>query len=315
MKKILFVVICLAATFAAHGQCFTMVAGKDVSAEGRIILAHNEDDSAVVPPKSTFVPAANGNLGYFRIQLEGFNAADSFINDHNVCVVSNRCRSKEEEMKEGGVVIEVRLEIAKKARTAREAVEIAGAFVEEKGYRTNGRSYIIADPQEAWVLSFVGGRHWLAQRIPDDKVFIIPNNFVITTFDLKDKDNFMGSADLVDYAVSKGWYNPAGHKPFSFKDVFGSPQTYLSDRNVLRHKLAIERLTGKKYGDNPDEYKLFVTPSKKVTKDDMIELLKSSPICVPATNYSVVFELDASNPITWLCYTRPDSGDFYKICK
>ncbi|MBP5210931.1 MAG: C69 family dipeptidase, partial [Bacteroidales bacterium] len=141
-----------------------MVAGKNVSASGCVILAHNEDDVTDVPTKSSYVPAQNGNNGYYWIEIAGLEVADSFFNDCHVGVVSNKCTSRDENMKEGGVLYEVRLTIAQKAKTAREAVEIAGRLVEEKGYRHNGRSYIIADENEAWVMSLVGGKNWIAQR-------------------------------------------------------------------------------------------------------------------------------------------------------
>lgn len=313
MKKLLTTLILVTAALSAYCQCFTMVAGKDVSANGCVILAHNEDDSTDQPTKSSYVPAANGNLGYYWIEIAGLDVADSFINDNKVCVVSNRCQSKDKNMEEGGLLYEIRLTIAQKAKTAKEAVEIAGALVEQYGYKHNGRTYTIADENEAWVMSLVGGKHWLAQRIPDDKVFIIPNNFVLSTFDLSDTDNFLGSKDLVEYAVSQGWYNPADGKEFSFKEVFGDAKTYVSDRNVLRHRMAIEHFTGKPYSKNPDDYELFVTPYRKVSKEDMFSLLKADPICVRTTRYSVVFEVNENVPETWLCYIKPDLGTFIKI--
>lgn len=290
-----------------------MVAGKQVSATGNVLLAHNEDDVTDMPTKTSYVPAQNGNYGYYWIEIAGLDVADSFINDNHVSVVSNRCTSKDKNMEEGGVLYEIRLTIAQKAESARHAVELAGKLVEEKGYKHNGRSYVIADKNEAWIMSIVGGNHWLAQRIPDDKVFIIPNNFVIDTFDLNDKTNFLGSKDLVEYAIEKGWYDPNSNTKFSFKHVFGDGPTYTMPRNTLRHKLAIEHFTGKEYSTDPDSFELFVSPNKKVTVEDMISLLVAEPICVKTTRYSVVFDIDKNAPQTWLCYTKPDQGTFFNI--
>lgn len=315
MKRISLAFLLIVLSLTAYGQCFTMVAGRKVSKSGRVLLAHNEDDATDQPTKTSYVPAADGSLGYYWIEIAGLDVADSFLNDRNVCVVSNRCRSKEKNMDEGGLLYEIRLTVAQKARSAREAVEMVGAMVEKDGYRHNGRSYTIADPLEAWVISFIGGKHWMAQRIPDDKVFILPNNFVLRSIDLSDRANFLSSSGLIEYAESRGWSDVAEGRGFSFKDAFGDEKTYYKDRNVLRHKKAIEYFTGRKYGSDPNGFELFVTPKKKVSPSDMISLLREAPICVRTTRYSVVFELDTLSPVTWLCYVRPDLGTFFRMEK
>ena len=59
-----------------------------------------------------------------------------------------------------------------RARTAREAVEIIGALIDEHGYSTyGGNSHMFADENEGWVLlNFAGGQGlWIAERLgPDD---------------------------------------------------------------------------------------------------------------------------------------------------
>ena len=98
----------------------------------------------------------------------------------------------------------MRINVAKYARSAREAVKIIGEAVEQFGYKGSGRTYSVADPEEGWIVSVVKGRHWVAQRVPDDKVMAIPNYYTITKVDLEDTENFMGSKDIVDYAISRG---------------------------------------------------------------------------------------------------------------
>jgi len=58
------------------------------------------------------------------------------------------------------------------------------------------------------MLSVVNGKHWVAQRVPDEHIAIIPNYYTITTVDLSDTMNYYGSDDLVEYAIIKRWYNP-----------------------------------------------------------------------------------------------------------
>src|SRR5574344_1221077 len=57
-----------------------------------------------------------------------------------------------------------------------------------------------SDVNERWWLETIGGHHWIARRVPDDKYVVMPNQFGIDEFDLDDalgeqKEN-MCSADL-----------------------------------------------------------------------------------------------------------------------
>ncbi|MCK7514978.1 MAG: C69 family dipeptidase [Desulfobacterales bacterium] len=56
-----------------------------------------------------------------------------------------------------------------------------------------GRTYSIADKTEAWMLAVLRGRHWYAQRVPDDEVAVIPNHFTIRGIRPDDAANFLGS--------------------------------------------------------------------------------------------------------------------------
>jgi dipeptidase len=58
--------------------------------------------------------------------------------------------------------------VLERAKTAREAVEIAVSLIERYGYFTyGGNSHVFADPNEGWVLlEFAGGRGlWVARRL------------------------------------------------------------------------------------------------------------------------------------------------------
>lgn len=76
------------------------------------------------------------------------------MNEWGVAVVSNACRPSkigEEKPEDMGIGYGLRRLVAERARSAREAVEIAGALIEEFGY-TSGRSYQFCDKNEAWVI-------------------------------------------------------------------------------------------------------------------------------------------------------------------
>lgn len=261
----------------SHMNCFAVIAGKGATADGSVILAHNEDDGGEQMLNIYNVPKdeATGRNKYLWIEFPGMSVADGFLNEYGVAVVSDACKSREDrvDVTDGGILYELRTLAAQKARSARHAVELLSKLVEERGYKDSGRSYMLADCNEAWILSVVQGRHWVAQRIPDDCVMIIPNNYVIDEVNLADTVNFKGSPDLITYAIERGWYNPEKDGKFSFKKTYSAPSTYNYDRNYIRHMSALNLLTGDTYTTNPDTYPFAVKPNRKITIEDMIEVL------------------------------------------
>jgi dipeptidase len=177
-------------------------------------------------------------------------------------------------------------------------VELIGKLVEERGYRGSGRTYIVADPDEGWVCAIVKGRHWVAQRVPDDKVMAIPNYYCIGEVDLSDTANFMGSPDIITYAVERGWYNPETDGKFLFKKAYSRPSTYSSKMNYIRHMSALNYLTGETYTTNPDTYPFAVTPNRKVGLRDMMEILRSH-----GENIDVKMDIEEGEQHPW-CICR-----------
>ncbi len=59
------------------------------------------------------------------------------------------------------------------------------ALLEQYGtYESNGIAF--NDENEVWWLETIGGHHWIARRVPDDRVVINPNQFGMDEFDLED---------------------------------------------------------------------------------------------------------------------------------
>lgn len=86
--------------------------------------------------------------------------------------------------------------------TAREGVKRLAELLETYGtYESNG--IIISDVDEIWYVETIGGHHWIARRVPDDKCAIIPNQLGIDYFDFddafSDAREFMCSADLQEF--------------------------------------------------------------------------------------------------------------------
>ncbi|MDX1647217.1 MAG: C69 family dipeptidase [Longimicrobiales bacterium] len=117
--------------------------------------------------------------------------------------------------------------VMERATSAREAVEIVGALVEEHGYATyGGNSHLFADAEEGWILiDYAGGQGlWAAERLDPDEVRVSYPGY-IRSFpeDFQDDPDFMGSDDIVTFAVERGWWTPGGERDFDLHEVYGRP--------------------------------------------------------------------------------------------
>jgi secernin len=111
-----------------------------------------------------------------------------------------------------------------RGRTAREALEIMTALLEEYGqwgsgvpgspHETGGydNSFIIADASEAWVLETVG-KEWAAKRYGEG-VTSISNQPSIRN------DWSLASDNLVDYATARGWWREDKRETFDFARAY-----------------------------------------------------------------------------------------------
>lgn len=323
-------------------NCFTVIAGKNATADGSVLMAHNEDDHGEQLVNIYLVPknGQNGTPKYLWLEAPGMEASDSFLNEYGVAIVSDMCPSKEDKpvITDGGILYQLRVQAAKKARTAREAIGVMGSMIDKYGYRSTGRSYMVADPKEGWILSVVNGKHWVAARIPDDKVMIIPNNYVIDKINLADTVNFAGSRDIIEYAIARGWYSPEQDGDFSFKKAYGTKDDYLADANVWRHLSALNYFSGKNNSSNPDSFPFVFVPYKKVTVEDMFNVMRShgentnfaqeikdrykgkhpKNICNNSTIYSVVYQLRGGMPvekgaIAWTAIYHPCASVYHPL--
>ena len=352
-----------AAAASRDGECFTVLVGRKASADGSVIVAHNEDDRGDIivnlrkirarddgaPRKADLgngaVYETDGRTnGFIWIEATTQEFADSFINDRGVLITSDSCPSRvtEEDYTDGGIGWMLRRLMAEKAASAREAVRIAGELIEKYGYRSSGRTYSVADKNEAWMLAVLRGRRWYAERVPDDEVAVIPNHYTIRAIRPGDPDHFMGSPDIVEYAAKNGWYDAAKDGAFDFKKAFERPSTrdLAADGNALRHWRGLSLLTGRTWELSRD-YPFSVKPGRKVTAESLMTVLrdhyegteydatdgyktgtpnrtKFRTICTSSTINAFIVSLGAKRPeplsvSLWLAMGKPDTTVFLPL--
>lgn len=115
--------------------------------------------------------------------------------------------------------------VLERAQSAREGVELIGTLIAQHGYADyGGNSHIIADAKEAWVvIQCAGGQGlWAAERLGPDSIRASRPGYIgQVPVDRPDHPDFRYSGNLVSFAVSQGWYDPAGKQPFDFHAVYG----------------------------------------------------------------------------------------------
>ncbi|MBT4483389.1 MAG: hypothetical protein HOC71_06900, partial [Candidatus Latescibacteria bacterium] len=214
-------------------------------------------------------------------------------------------------------------------------------FVQKFGYAVSGRTMVICDSEEGWLVSLVNGKHWVAARVPDDMVALISNTYTIREVDLSDTLNYLGSPDLIEYAVKRGWYNP-DDGPFSFEKAYADPKTRISEGNTHRQWSGL-RLLSREHVQLPEDERLpfAVKPKALLTVKDITCVLRdhyeetpyepvagyetraahkrhTSTICSPVTNSSSVFQLRSGMPVEigavwWLAMWQPCSTPYIPL--
>jgi len=267
-----------------------------------------------VPETNSFIWSENPGLEF----------SDTYVNEWGVAVASDGCGTREDSYDElvargdivdGGIGYMLRRLIVQRAKTAREGVQIAGELLNRFGYSASGRTLTIAGPNEAWLLSIVRGKHWVAQRVPDDEVALLPNVHIISEIDLNDSDNFMGSPDIVDYAVKRGWFDPTSGSPFSFRAAYNRSTQDGWDTRQWRGQCFVTARTHEL--PTTEQFPFSVKPDHKLTVTDVVNILRyhgpRGTICGASTQEAAVFQLRSWLPpeigcIYWRTSAEPCCG-------
>jgi dipeptidase len=284
--------------------CSTLIVGKKASVTGDILFGHNEDDGGRLIMTQTYVPRMTHAPGEMITNLEascaqipqvpetlayywseartpgGASFADVYFNEYGVAIGSDSCASSKENapvLKNGGVGYGLRRVMAERATSARNAVEVAAALIDEYGYAASGRTYTIADGREAWSLQVVRGKHYVAQKVGDDEVYMIPNHYTIRKVNLSDTENFIASPDLITYAILRGWYTPAvpgDYSDFDFAKAYQAPGSWRTAGNVVRHHNALEMILNQTL-DYDMDLPFSVKPNHKLGLEDVKAILRT----------------------------------------
>jgi len=227
-------------------ECTTIIIGQEQTADGSMIVARSEDwDAMEAKNYEIFEGTDNGPREFvakdspFRCELPEKALGYSALSPYNLhghwgsagfntagvgmsateSIFSNDEVLKHDPLVENGVaensVFNITLPYI---HTAREGVERLGMLIEKYGI-AEGFGIGFVDSKEIWYLETACGHRWLACRMPKDQYFVTGNQSRFRTYDPNDKENYLASADLIEFAEKHGLYNPA-QGAFDFHEAY-----------------------------------------------------------------------------------------------
>jgi len=193
--------------------------------------------------------------------------------------------------------------VMQRARTAREAVEIVGSLIDHYGFSTyGGNSHLFADANEGWiVINFAGGqRLWVAQRLgPDDIRVSRPGYIGEIPSDYAHHPDYMGSPNLIEVAVDRGWYNPESGRPFNVNRIYGDGKMRYPAVELMEARL--RKIKG------------------RITLKDVMTAVRAPEVTKDSNGYGQVAHLRRADysdlGILWVAATTPAVAPFipYRI--
>ncbi len=290
-----------------EGHCTAIIVGKGASVDGSVMTTHTcdgwYDPKLWIIPGGTHEPGetvkvyANrltdsptspprvlGEIPQVEVTYTYFHIAYPFMNENQVMMGEHTFGGRRELRNGNGLfyIEELQALGLQRARTAREAIQIMGALAEKYGYIDGGECLTVVDANEGWVFEIVGpgvlwtpdsgkpGAVWVAQRVPDDHVYVGANRSRIGEIDLSQPDWYMASSNIYTVAQEMGWWSPDSGVPFRFCDVYAPKEGFYNSRREWR----VFDILAPSRGFDPYArwYPFSVKPDKKVSVADLMAI-------------------------------------------
>ena len=305
MKKI-FVTVSLLGMAVYGMACTNLIAGKKATTDGSVFCTYSADSYGMFTNLCHY-PAGKHtadekrwiidydtdvNHGWIPEAPITYNVIGN-INEFQVSIGETTFGGREEMVDTTGIIDYGSLMYLglQRAKTAREAIMVMTSLVEKYGYNSEGETFTICDPNEAWIMEMMGTGTpgtkyhtdkaprvvWVALRIPDECICAHANQSRITTFNQKDKKNVMFSKGMIQYARDMGWFSGKDAE-FSFNAAFAAPD--FSGRRACEARVwsffnhfsdEMDRYVDYAAGivKDAEPMPLWIVPNKKVSLQDM----------------------------------------------
>lgn len=240
MRKLLTVIAALLAINIQADACTNFIAAKGATTDGSVFCSYNADDYGMFT-KLCHYAAGTHKKGEMREIIDyDTHASHGFIPEapvtYNVIGNINEFQVSIGETTYGGreACVDTTGQIdygslmylaLQRAKTAREAIGVMTSLAEKYGYNSEGETFTICDPNEAWIMEMqgCGGDKkqkvvWVAVRIPDNAICAHANCSRIGR--LADYDTeVLHSKNVISFAKQKGWFK-GKDKDFSWKGAY-----------------------------------------------------------------------------------------------
>jgi secernin len=315
--------------------CDTFVAMPDATKDGIMILGKNSDrptfdcQPLVYYPRREWPQGSEIDLGRLALPQVAETYAtlgsspywcwgyEEGVNEHGVAIGNEGVFTKPlvegllasergEGPKPGPTGMDLIRLALERSRTAREARDVITGLVEAFGQFGSGsptqgvaaaydNSFIIADPNEAWILE-TAGRRWVARKL-DSGVASISNKLgIAAAWNL-------ASDDLVEHAAEKGWWQGETNEGFDFSVVY-SADIGPAEERLERARVRQERscaLLEEKTGE------VDIAWMKRIARDRAsepgIDLDETASSCVASLP-----DHEKGLPVFWWCAARPSNS-------
>lgn len=315
MKKI-FITLTLFIGFLPFAfSCTNFLVTKGASVNGSTMISYNADSHTLYGelyhyPAATYAPGTMRKitdwdtgkpLGEIPEAPETYNVVGN-VNEYQVAIGETTYGGREELVDTSAIIdygslIYIALQ---RSKTAREAIKVMTTLVAKYGYCSEGESFSIADPNEAWILEMIGkgpnntGAVWVARLIPDGYVSAHANQARITTFPLESRKNknsisfkhidkifnpnvnVVYADDVISFARKEGFYT-GKDEDFSFSDTY-NPLNFEGQRfcearvwsffNHVNHEAMIPYLDYA-MGKASNRMPLYIKPLHKLSHRDI----------------------------------------------
>ena len=282
---------------AAASACTNFIVGKGASVDGSVMCTYNADDygmfiglahyAAGTHPKGTMRKIIDWDTKKYHGEIpeapQTYNVIGN-INEFQVTIGETTYGGREEMVDTTGIIdygslIYIALQ---RSKTAREAIKVMTSLAEKYGYNSEGETFTICDPNEAWIMEMMGCGGdkkqkvvWVAVRIPDNAISGHANQSRIGVFS-QYKTEVLHSKNVVSFAKEKGWYKGAD-KDFSWKNAYAFPDfsgRRICDARVwsfFNHHKDMSRWLAWALGKdkNAEDMPLWIIPDKKLSVKDL----------------------------------------------
>lgn len=281
----------------AAAACTNFIVAKGASTDGSVMCTYNADDYGMFIGLAHYA-AGTHQKGEMRKVIDWdtkkyhgeipeapvtYNVIGN-INEFQVTIGETTYGGREEMVDTTGIIdygslIYIALQ---RSRTAREAIKVMTSLAEKYGYNSEGETFTICDPNEAWIMEMMGCGGdkkqkvvWVAVRVPDNAICGHANQSRIGVFS-QYQTEVLHSKNVVSFARQKGWYKGTD-KDFSWKNTYAFPdfsgRRWCEARvwSFFNHHKDMSRWLPWAIGKdrNAEDMPLWIVPNKKLSVQDL----------------------------------------------